>query len=100
MVAVVFLGGLLTTSKTNFKSDEFGTAASLAQLQTESVRVAPYANQYPALPVPETKDYAGYSVTVTASPLHIQDDGIQKIAVNIDRYGKQVFRVESYKVDR
>ena len=103
VIAVVFLGGLAATSKVNYKNDEFGTAVSLAELEIESVREAPYvfeANQYPALPVPEGKDYLGYSVAVAASPLHSPDDGIQKIIIDITRFGKQVFRLESYKVDR
>jgi len=102
-VAVMFLGGLITTSRVNSITDEFGTAASLAQLQTESVKTSPYiyeATQYAALPIPGGKDYVGYSANITARPLHVPDDGIQKITVTIVHTGEMVYSIESYKADR
>lgn len=102
-IAVIFLGGLLTTSKVAYMTDELSTAASLAQLQTEWVRDADYvygATQYSTAPIPDNRDYQAYSVIVTAEPLHASDDGIQRITVKVNRSGQQVFGLESYKVYR
>ena len=102
-IAVIFLGGLLTTSKVAYMTDKRTTAVSLAQLQTEWVKAGDYvyeATQYPLAPTPDNKDYLGYSVTVIAEPLHIPDDGIQRITVNVNHAGEHVFRLESYKVNR
>lgn len=102
-VAVIFLGGLTTTSKLGYKTDELSTAMSLAQLETEWVKSADYdydATWYAIAPVPDTKDYIGYAVTVSASPLHAIDDGIQRIIIDVNRSGRQVLELETYKVDR
>jgi len=102
-LSVIFLGGLMTTSKVAAIADEQGTAVSLAQLQMEWVKAADYiydATQYSLAPVPDDKDYLGYSATVTAEPLHALDDGIQRITVKVYRSGEQVFKLESYKVNR
>lgn len=102
-IAVIFLGGLLTTSKIAYMIDERSTASSLAQLQIEWVKAADYiydAAQYPTAPIPDDKDYLDYSVIVTAEALHIPDDGIQKITINVNRRGEQVFKLEGYKVNR
>jgi len=102
-LAIVFLGGLFTTTKVAYITDERGTAAGLAQLQIEWVKAANYvyeASEYSLAPVPENKDYIGYSTTIAAVPLHTPDDGIQRITVNVYRSGEQVFKLASYKVDR
>lgn len=101
--AVIFLGGLMTVSKAAYIADERGTAVSLAQLQMEWVKAADYvydATQYSAAPLPDNKDYLGYSVSVTAEPLHVPDDGIQRITIDVNRSGRPAFILETYKVDR
>ncbi len=101
--AVVFLGGLLTTTKVMSQTDEQSTAASLAQRQIEWVKAATYvygASEYSLAPMPDSSDYLNYSVTVTAEPLRTPDDGIQRITVSVIRSGEPVFRLQSYKVDR
>ena len=102
-VAVIFLGGLATTSKAAFINDERTTAESLAISQMEWCKNTDYvysAPQYPPAPIPDRRDYVDYSATIAAEPLHNPDDGIQKITVTISRSGKERTKLESYKVDR
>ena len=103
VIAVTFLNGLTTTSKTVFLTDEQVTAESLAQSQIEWVKSANYsygATTYTPAPLPSGKDYLDYSALIKAEPLHDPDDGIQKITVTIRRSDKGVLRLEGYKVDR
>jgi len=102
-IAVTFLGGLVTTSKAAFTIDERATAESLAQSQMEWAQNADYipeATQYSLAPIPNGTDYINYSANITAEPLNIPDDGIQKITVTVRRFGEQVFTLESYKGER
>lgn len=103
VIAVTFLSGLATTSKAAFLADEQTTAENLAQSQMEWVKNAGYvdsATEYPPAPIPSRRDYLNYSAIITAEPLHIPDDGIQKITVTIQRSGENVIKLEGYKLDR
>jgi len=101
-IAVTFLSGLVTSSKAAFTADERATAISLAQSQMECTQNASYvddATEYSPAPIPSTDDYADYSVNIAAEPLHVDDQGIQKITVTIERSGQEVTTLEGYKVD-
>ena len=103
VIAVAFLNGLTTTSKSVFIADEHTTAESLAQSQMEWVKNASYsynATTYSPAPIPSGKDYINYSALITVEPLRSPDDGIQKISVTIKRSDKGVTKLEGYKVDR
>ena len=103
IIAVAFLNGLTTTSKSAFTADEQTTAESLAQSQIEWVKNASYsynATTYSPAPIPSGKDYLNYSALITAEPLRDPDDGIQKITVTVKRSDKGVIKLEGYKVDR
>jgi hypothetical protein len=50
--------------------------------------------------MPGGGDYSKYSVTITAEPLQVPDDGIQKITVTIKYSDKVVIGLEGYKVKR
>ena len=103
VIAVTFLNGLTTASKSTFIADEQTTAESLAQSQIEWVKNADYsynATTYSPAAMPAGKDYINYSVLIMASPLHDPDDGIQKIIVTVRHSDKGVIKLESYKVDR
>ena len=102
-IGVTFLSGLATTSKAAFIADEQATAESLAQSQMEWVKNAGYsynATAYSSAPIPSSKDYINYSVTIAAESLHNPDGGIQKITVTVKRSDEGVIKLEGYKVDR
>jgi len=102
-IAVIFLTGMTISSKAAFTTDEQATAENLARSQTEwalNATYAPEATSYSSAPILTGKDYSGYSANIIAKPLHSPDDGIQKITVTVSHSGKQVFTMESYKVDR
>lgn len=103
VIAVTFLNGLTTASKSTFIADEQTTAESLAQSQMEWVKKADYsynATTYSPAPMPVGKDYINYSVVIAAEPLHSPDDGIQRITITVKRSGEGVVILEGYKVDR
>ncbi|MFC2035965.1 hypothetical protein ACFLUJ_07605 [Chloroflexota bacterium] len=102
-IAVTFLTGLITTSKTAFTTDERVTAESLAQSQMEWAQNTVYTNnttQYSPAPIPSSDDYINYSANITAESLNNPDNGIQKIIVTVTRSGEQAFILEGYKVKR
>jgi len=103
MIAAVFLNGLTTTSKAVIIADERTTTESLARSQMEWAKNAVYVNEaaeYSPAPVPDDQDYLNYSVAIAAEPLHIPDNGIQKIIVTVEHADKEVITLEGYKVDR
>ena len=103
IVAVAFLSGLATTSKATIIAGEQSTAEGLARSQIEWVKGVGYtdnASEYSPAEIPSGEDYTGYSAIIIAEPLHNPDDGIQKITVMVKHYGKEVFILEGYKVDR
>lgn len=103
VIAVTFLNGLTTASKSTFIADEQTTAESLAQSQMEWVKKADYspdAMTYSPAPIPVGKDYINYSVVIAAEPLHSPDDGIQKITITVKHSDEGVVKLEGYKVDR
>lgn len=102
-IAVTFLMGIATSTKAAFIGDQNATAESLAQNQMEWIKNAEYeydTPQYLAAPMPNSLDYAKFSVEILAEPLHHPDDGIQKIIVTVRYSGKGITTLESYKVDR
>lgn len=99
-IAVVFLSGLVVTSKGTIIADEQATAESLARGQMEWAMETPYvdnATQYSSAPILSISDYREYSANITAASLHIPDDGIQIITVTIERNGVPKITLEGYK---
>lgn len=102
-IVVIFLGGIIGTTKAASLADEQTTAESLAQSQmewTQNATYIPSTTQYTPAALPDGKDYINYSANIAATSLHNPDDGIQKITVTIQRSGKSVVTLEGYKVDR
>jgi len=102
-IAVPFLGGQATTSKAISIADEQTTVESLARSQMEWVKNADYvydATTYTAAPVSDDRDYLGYSVVISAEPLHNPDEGIQRITITVSHASSEVMKLEGYKVDR
>ena len=103
VIAVAFLSGLTTASKSVFTADEQTTAESLARSQMEWAKTVTYvcgATQYSPAPIPSGGDYVNYSAVITAEPLHDPDDGIQKITVIIKHSDKGIIKLEGYKAQR
>ena len=103
VIAVTFLNGLATTSKSVFIADEQSTAESLAQSQMEWAKNANYvsgATDNPSAPIPSSGDYVNYTVVITAETVHDPDDGIQKITVTIRHSDRKIIKLEGYKVER
>jgi len=105
LLAVVFLGGLATTSRAGLILDEHSKAQNLARNQMEYVKsqgYIPNATEYPLAQIPD--EYQGYSANITADPLYneggIPRDGIQKITVTIEHDDKVVATLECYKAER
>src|SRR3989338_7111890 len=102
-ITVIFLGGIIGTTRAASLADEQTAAESLAQTQMEWAQNATYipgATEYAPCSLPSGKDYINYSTNITVNPLHNPDDGIQKITVTIQRSGKSIVTLEGYKVDR
>ena len=120
IVAVVFLGGLTTSLKTVFISDESSTALALAQSQMEYVKSQEYSGvdgwaytlttssysystdpQWPDDPPPLSSDYSGYCVKAEAEEI---DTVIRNITITVyhneNCTGDIVFTLEDYKVER
>jgi len=126
IVAVAFLGGLSTSLKAVFISDERSTAQSLAQSQMEYVKNQDYQTAssggevtYLKIDLSEYPHYFIKSIdrngtTVDAitgvpwdpeknppgPPADGEDHGLQKITVTIKHQDKEVFTLEDYKVNR
>ena len=126
IVAVVFLGGLGTSLKAVFISDESSTALALAQSQMEYVKSKkPYSttawsytittstrtpSNPPAgwwdpddnEPPPLSNDYAGYCAEVKAEDFDVDGEGIRRITITVyhseNCTGDIVFTLEDYKV--
>ena len=99
-ISVVFLGGLVVSSKGTLEADEQSTAESVARCQMEWVRGLTYvdnATQYTPAVLDNFDDYEGYSANVSAEPLNSPDDGIQKITITVLHNGKRVMSLEGYK---
>lgn len=100
MIGLAFLSALATGTKATLIMDERATARNLACSQMEYVKSQDYTASYPPAAIPSGKDYVGYSVNITAEPLHDPDEGIQKITVKIEHNNKVVTTLEAYKVNR
>jgi hypothetical protein len=84
-------------------------------VKNQDYSVAPWAYELPSLTPPADPPswwnlgnphalpagYDGYTVNVSAEPVHAIDDGIQKITVTVGHHDKpEVITLEGYKVDR
>lgn len=102
-IAVTFISGISSTSKSRVIADEQVTGESLAQAQLEWAKKASYVpgtSTYKAAPIPGTDGYVNYSANITAQSLQSPDTGIQKITVTVSRSNSVVYKLEGYKVNR
>lgn len=110
LIAATFMFALASSSKSAALSDERTSAESLARTEMEYVRNSVYIPatwQYQLPATPPSWDtshtlppgYAGYSVNVSASPVHTTDDGLQLITVVVSRDGETIFTLTGYKAN-
>jgi prepilin-type N-terminal cleavage/methylation domain-containing protein len=106
-VAVVFLLGMSTSSKAIMVSQEAVAVDSLAKSQMENIKSWAYDDvndppQYENAKLTDIPD--GYDITITAAHLDpdgdgfTDDDGLQKITVNVTHDGEIAFTLVGYKV--
>ena len=115
MIAVPFLTALSTSSRALIIADERTTAESLIRSEIEYVRSQDYCNaswsynvNSTGSTVPGQPDWLvgshalpdnckDYSLTVGASPIVGEGDGIQNITVTVKRDGEVVLITSTYK---
>jgi prepilin-type N-terminal cleavage/methylation domain-containing protein len=100
VISVVFLQGLIVSSKGTIEADEQATAESVARCQMEWVQGLEYvdnATQYSPANLDNFDDYEGYSANITVEPLHSPDDGIQKVIITVLHNDFWVMTLEGYK---
>jgi len=110
-VAVVFLLGISTSSKAVMVSQESVALDSLAKSEVEYVKSNTYRSgvwEYelpgnppswdPARSLPD--GYAGFSVHVSATPVHDPDDGVQTLTVSVARNGQTEYTMTALNAAR
>ncbi|MBI2934354.1 MAG: hypothetical protein HYY29_02165 [Chloroflexi bacterium] len=103
IVVVVLLTGLAAAQKYTSAAERRATAQSLAEIQMEYVKKAPYlsgATSYELRAAPATSDYERYSGSAYVVPVADAGAGIQKVTIRIVRDGEELASLEGYKVDR
>ncbi len=103
IIVVAIMGGLYISQKATILAHQISTAESLAQGQMEYVKKAQYVSApiaYTPSALPTGPEYSGYSASISAVPVHLVDDGIQKITVIVERDGQQLVALCGYKEDR
>jgi len=93
IISACFLGATATTSNARVINDEKASGKILAESIMENIKKEAYLASY-NVTVPS--DFAGYTASVTV----IENNNIQDITVGITRRNREVFSLESYKVNR
>ena len=93
IISACFLGATATTSNARVTNDEKASGKILAESIMENIKKEAYLASY-NVTVPS--DFAGYTASVTV----IENNNIQDITVGITRRNREVFSLESYKVNR
>jgi prepilin-type N-terminal cleavage/methylation domain-containing protein len=101
-VSVSFLIGLTTSSRAALKTDNMDTGRAIAQSQMEYVKQQDFqsSGDY-QVNTDLMNQYPGYTVSIpTASTAPQRDGFIQNIIVIVSSGGREVSRLEDYKVKR
>jgi len=87
-------GGIHAISAT----DEMGTARNLAESQLDHIKNLDYdiTGEYPPAPIPA--EDAGYTAQIITGEPAGRDVNIQRLTVIIRFHGKNIIRLEGYKV--
>jgi type II secretory pathway pseudopilin PulG len=99
LVGLALLSGLITSSKATMTAREQAIAESLARSQLEYIKSLGYLSTYAIDPSIIMAN--GWAIPSSVVELvHDTDDGIQKITITPEYYGKQVLSISMYKVNR
>ena len=93
IISAAFLGGVATTSTARVTADESASGKILAESLMEGIKKQPYVASYNVTVPP---DFAGYTANVSV----VENNNIQDITIRIERRDREVFTLESYKVNR
>jgi prepilin-type N-terminal cleavage/methylation domain-containing protein len=93
IISASFLSGVATTSTARVTADERASGKILAESLMEGIKKEPYAASY-NMTVPD--DFAGYTAAVTV----VENNNIQDLSIRIERRGREILTLESYKVNR
>ncbi len=96
IIAVSFMGGLATSSKSRSIADEHVSARLIAESQMEDIKKQTYSFSYDTAQIPP--GYEGYSSTVAID--NMRNGNIQKITVAVRHHNRTIVTLESYKVNR
>jgi len=96
VIGVSLLCGVNCAYNALIVTDEQDIGKNLAQSQMENTMKAEYAMSYPAAPIPDVYQY--YTADIDTDSF--RDSNIQKITVTIMHQGKEVSKLEGYKVHR
>lgn len=93
IISACFLGATATTSTARVTADEKASGKILAESLMEGIKKDSYA---PSYNVTVPADFAGYTTNITVE----ENNNIQDITITIQRRNREVFSLESYKVNR
>ena len=102
IISVGFLSALSISSKAATSIDNMDTGRAIAQSQMEYVKTQAFQSSGTyAINTGLMATYPGYTVSIPqASAVAQRDAFIQKIVVIVSHAGKEVARLEDYKVKR
>jgi prepilin-type N-terminal cleavage/methylation domain-containing protein len=93
IISASFLGGTAATSTARVTADERASGKILAESLMEGIKKDTYDASY-NVTVPS--EFAGYSANISVD----ENFNIQDITISIFRRGREVYSLESYKVNR
>ena len=96
IIGGTFLSALRTSTNSRTISSEHVAGRVIAASQMDSILNQPYSFDYEGFQIPP--GYSGYTTAVEIDDLF--DGNLQKITVTVKHHGKEVTKLESYKVIR
>jgi prepilin-type N-terminal cleavage/methylation domain-containing protein len=102
IVGVGYLSAMTASSRASISIDDMDTGRTIAQSQMEYIKEQAFQSSgtYQANST-LMDEYPGYSVTIPQAAAAVQRDAfIQKIVIIVSHGGKEVARLEDFKVKR
>ena len=95
IISVLFLGSVSNSSSARVNADTHVSSKILAESLMDDIKKQNYAPSYNFTIPPEFPDYTA-NLTVES----IGNGNIQKLSIIIDHFNREVFTLESFKVER